>query len=632
MPQRNEPVGAALLRPGEGAHGLNRFAWLVAVLLLTLTTGSLAFASDEAERQAQFARQELDEGKFDRALKSAESALRLDPIFYEALGLKALAYEGLGQLRLAESLLLTWKELAGDGDLPTHYAQALLRVRERQEDKDNQRRQRQKGRVIEIPDDPIPVIVEVVASEPEVYRQRSQKALEEGQCHGAMSAATELAQADPHGAASHRLLGDAHRCLGELPEAARAYRRSLAIDGEQESVTDLLADLATMLASLEVQVSLSDDQVVPLMQLEIDGERIDPFFRDRSIARFADLPTGHGGLLLVAGRGLRPVSRELAPLAPAEGRIVEITPEVVGLATVEFGAFDPQAVRVTLHTPDEELAPGPGESRDVTADDVRATVVTDLGSVEVELGLAAGETVRFEPARNLPAGLTLSKVPSGSKVTVVAEGRGEAVVERVREVPADVGTIDPVTGLRLAPPLRIDSLVGGRAGVWLEHPVLGSVTQEVVLESGAWSAALVDIDKLEGVAAIRSRYQAWSQSQGAGKQTQRQAATAAGIVAGVLLAGGATALALSQVAADRRIRPGLVCAAIGPDADSCSEAAGLKTQQDVLLGGGIAAVGLGAASVTLSIGLGSRARKARSSTGSWDPWADAPVVEPGGEE
>ncbi len=595
-------------------------AGFVVAAALALLAPSPALAAGETDRQADFARQELSEGKFDRALKSAESALRLDPIFYEALGLKALAYEGLGQLRLAESLLLTWMEMAGRTELPAPYDAALVRIRAQMEDQ-QQRRQGQRGRVIELDTEPVPVVVEIVASDPQIYRQRSQEALEAGQCHGAMSAATELVQVDPEGATGHRLLGDAHRCQGELPRAARAYRRSLAIDGEQEAVADLLADLTTMLASLEVQVSLTDDKVVPLMQLELDGERIDPGFRDRSVARFEDLPTGLGALLVVAGRGLRPETHDLEPLAPAEARTFTVSPQVVGLGTVVLGDFDPDTIKVTLQTPDEDLVSGPGQSWEVTADDVHVTVTTELGAVELPLGLVADESLRFEPSKNLPAGLTLSGVPAGSSVTVIVEGRSGAVTEQARSVPPELGSIDPETGLRLAPPLPIDSLLGGKAGVWLEHPVLGSANQEVVLEGGAWSAALIDLGGLDGVAAITSRWQEWSRAEA--PATPQAVPAVTGVLGGLLLAGGATALGLSQVAADRRIRPGLVCEALGPDADSCVEAASLKTQQEALIGSGIAGLGLGVASVSLTIGLGVRGKKGHRASSGWDPWAEA---------
>ena len=82
-------------------------------LALGLPGLALADGEEEARRQIEFARGELDEGRADRALKSAESALRLCPSCYDAMVVKALAHEALGDLKLAESLLMTYLDLIG---------------------------------------------------------------------------------------------------------------------------------------------------------------------------------------------------------------------------------------------------------------------------------------------------------------------------------------------------------------------------------------------------------------------------------------------------------------------------------------------------------------------------------------
>lgn len=67
----------------------------------------------EARRQLDFARQEVQQHNYEKALVSADSALRLDPSLYAALLYKAESYEGLGNLRLAESMALSYFELSG---------------------------------------------------------------------------------------------------------------------------------------------------------------------------------------------------------------------------------------------------------------------------------------------------------------------------------------------------------------------------------------------------------------------------------------------------------------------------------------------------------------------------------------
>ncbi len=65
----------------------------------------------EAERQLDFAWKELELKDWEKAISSAESALRLNPALYTAMVIKALAYEGMGEMRKAESWLQTYLEL-----------------------------------------------------------------------------------------------------------------------------------------------------------------------------------------------------------------------------------------------------------------------------------------------------------------------------------------------------------------------------------------------------------------------------------------------------------------------------------------------------------------------------------------
>jgi len=84
---------------------------LVALVATPALTQAQSRGEDEARRQLEFAQLEVDEGNFEKALASADSALRLYPSLYEAYVYKALAYEGLGKLKMAESFLLTYREL-----------------------------------------------------------------------------------------------------------------------------------------------------------------------------------------------------------------------------------------------------------------------------------------------------------------------------------------------------------------------------------------------------------------------------------------------------------------------------------------------------------------------------------------
>ncbi len=96
-----------------------------AALVLCVPAVAQADLQEEAERQLLFARGELEAGRFDAALKSSESAMRLSPGLYRAMVIKALALEGLGETKTAEAILIAYFELT-KGITPDEAALAAL--------------------------------------------------------------------------------------------------------------------------------------------------------------------------------------------------------------------------------------------------------------------------------------------------------------------------------------------------------------------------------------------------------------------------------------------------------------------------------------------------------------------------
>lgn len=91
-----------------------RWPWFVLLVSLAASDAQAQSKTEaEARRQLEFARGELTQRNYERALTSADSALRLDPTQYGALLCKAEAYEGLGNLKMAESMALSYFELTG---------------------------------------------------------------------------------------------------------------------------------------------------------------------------------------------------------------------------------------------------------------------------------------------------------------------------------------------------------------------------------------------------------------------------------------------------------------------------------------------------------------------------------------
>ena len=106
---------------------------LIAAISLVLTLLLVAPAAhaqlaEQAARQIELAQQDFDEGNYERAVNSASSALRLDPLLYDALVIKALSYEKLNESMLAYSLLVTYQELTRGMTQHPEVAPALARL------------------------------------------------------------------------------------------------------------------------------------------------------------------------------------------------------------------------------------------------------------------------------------------------------------------------------------------------------------------------------------------------------------------------------------------------------------------------------------------------------------------------
>ncbi|MEE2827587.1 MAG: putative metal-binding motif-containing protein [Myxococcota bacterium] len=103
----------------------------VLVLLAGLLAPGLVQAQTQSEiegqRQLDFAWEELDAEKWDRALTSASSAMRLAPSLYTAMLVKALAFEGKGELKRSQSWFMTYLDITQSR--PRHAKARELHVR-----------------------------------------------------------------------------------------------------------------------------------------------------------------------------------------------------------------------------------------------------------------------------------------------------------------------------------------------------------------------------------------------------------------------------------------------------------------------------------------------------------------------
>ena len=623
---------------------MTRSALALLALLLSVVLASPAVAGmrDEAERQLAFAREELKAEKFDRALASAESALRLEPSLYDAMVVKALAYEGLGNLRMAEVMLLAYGEVAtGLGPNP-EVDEALGRLQQAiAEDSPTKRRKRvggpgTTGDGTAEPVDP-GLTLEPLAGrgpveplDPEPFQERVARGLSEGKCEYARAAALELTASAPDLAGGYRLLGDAARCDSRTREAVLAYRRFKALGGDDSKVDLMLrgleADLATLVVAVESEAL--DSSVPPQVALHLVTETLAAAPLGDGTVTFSDLPVGKTLVVDVSGKGLATTELNVSALEPGEERTLRVSPEWIGLGAVSLVEHDPSLCETILLTPDGELAVEPGRERTVTAGKVTAVVANDHGVIEVPLELVADSALVFDPLPWLPSSLTLIQLPSGSSVRVFVEGIDDALGEAGFEVPIGTGEVDPLTGVRVAPPQKLDSLPGGRAGIFVTHPVLGTGNVSTVLAPAEANASTFDWHVMDGLSAVSAGYEQWKTERLA---VQRRAtgstiapalvAIGSGIASGVLWGAGISAgkdVTALKAAATAAGDPTEVARL------STEHQAAQQREVGLLTGAGVTS-GVAVVGGVLTGVFGQRGRRAVLELGQWDP---ANVEEP----
>ena len=572
------------------------------VALLLPATATAGGAEEEASRQLDYARAELADGRAERAVTSAESALRLDPSLYPALVVKGLAYEQLGDHALAEVLFSAYLELAPGGSARPEAEAALARLAAAEEGSAKPRGPRRPA-------------VEVVETglqtglDPAPYRARVEAAQEAGHCLSARAAATELTQAAPEAADGWRLSGDAARCAGEHREAALAYRRYLELGGDAPGVGPMIAALERELGVVEVAViPVTTGDAMPRLELRWGREVQEPEARPGNVAAFRHLPVGLPLVLTSSGRGLQVEEIDVPPLAAGETRALNFVPTYVGVGRLEVALVE--GITVTGWGSEGEFE-AVGGSQVVTAGAVALEVSGEHGTLRYELDVTRDETVRFETAPRLPAKLTLSALPAGAQVSLEIEGLAGDDRATELHVPGGVGSLDPVTGVLLADPVRLEGVLGGRGLLTVTHPTLGELRESLIIEPGAVNARTVGWPAMPGVGAVQTRWEVWQQERAivARERALRPLPTAivavgSGVVAGIL--GTTAALAAADEAGAETAYQDLVDNGAGQASIDAAwaELGDARTRTDrfgaaTAVTAGIAGLGLG---ITITLG------------------------------
>ena len=428
-------------------------------------------------------------------------------------------------------------------------------------------------------------------------------------------------------AASHeqlRATAEALRLEGKQREALLAYRAYIDAGGPVAPILAPWRGLERRFGEVQVDVQGEDPAWTGRATVSWEGGEVSAVGTPGALLSLTAVPVDTPLRLGISGSGLTPTWEDLVPLEVGElPRQRTAVLRWAGFGTLQVGGFDAASTTVSVHDGEAWREALPNASVAVTAGAVQVTVANADGTTRASVQVPAAGTAEFDPGPWTPVGLVLRAVPAGARVTVFVEG-ARSVIEADLQPDPQSGAVDPDSGLRLVPEVRLGSLVAGAGGIFLEHPRLGDGAWSVDLTTGD-RALTIDWESLPGTAAIRADHGRWRAIH---DRIERR--TKAGTVGGVaLFAGGSVG---SVVLAILAVQTGRAIDAKRAEAQGLGdlsalpglkdEHAALRTREQVLVGASIgsAVLGLVGAGVTLTVPIEGRARLRE--IGTWEPWPE----------
>ena len=462
-----------------------------------------------------------------------------------------------------------------------------------------------------------------VAASPDELRAM----VESGKCREARDQLQKKVDSAPDSAQLWRLLGDSLRCLNETRAAALAYRHFQELAGNDPAVDVLLDALRDQLSVLEVRLSANKGTPEgrhPTLQLHLGDELIEASWPEPERARFKDLPPGVEFRLHAFGAGFREAEKGLPLLSP--GMTVEVNFSVlwVGTGTLRLDRKLAEGSSVTVVNPWGSSPVSSETSVEVSAGTVHLQCVNEFGSTTTTLEVQADSEASFAPTPSMPAALKVTGLPAGASIRLYVEGPGAEAVVRDVTLPAQLGSIDPMTGVLLAPAHDWDSLPGGTGGLFISHPVLGNAGQNIVLAPGERNSASFDWKALQGVKAVTGSYQHWQVEQ----RQLRKERIRPRIMGGIALGTGILAAVLAGSAAvfDSQARTAKANAIESGDMErllSFAETYDNKRSGQLGFASSSAVVAtISAVSIGVTVSLGQRSKRLERESRDWDPWRE----------
>jgi Flp pilus assembly protein TadD len=495
--------------------------FLLVLLTLLIAAPASAGMEDEARRQLDFAQTELDAGSFEKALKSAQSAYRLDPTAHRALVLLGLAYEGLGDLARARSFLETCTSLAAGTAAAKDAAVALERVNAQLEESRSGKRNKPSK------------------AAKQSFDEQVAAALAARRCKDAADLASQWTDKKPQNPRAWEQLGGALACLADSREAVHAYRKARDLGSTSSTLPFVIKGLEAELANLELAITWPDGAPKVEPRLLIAG--LDPLAPDDGTT-WTDLPAGPARLGF-GGAGWAGVV-DLPTLEPGRTTKVDVDAPWLGIGTLEIGETD-RDVRVVVLVAGEEKPLVPGRKVDVTAGEVTILVHGADGTVEQTVEVPAGSTVTFEPNVFKPTRLVVRNVPTGSTLRLFVESAEGAAIERSLVVPRGIGVVNNTAGIPLAAEVAFSDAIAGSGGLFVLHPLLGEGAAEVDVLDGQDNVIDFDWRGMPGVPDIQTQYEFFQAGTLEGPKTVDGGVVASAIISAALGAGAGALLGAS---------------------------------------------------------------------------------------
>ena len=575
-----------------------RLPCLVCLLLTGCLLGASAVVAEAPEtqglRQLGFARQELESGTWERAIKSARSALRLDPTLYEAIVIKALSLEQLGEPEQAIVLLEAYLDFTIEDDPDERALDALDRL-----DRVRRRMTRQ------------------AAPDIATNEQTVADLLADGRCDEAFGPARAFVTAWPDEPRGWIVLGDVQRCAMRNRSAAAAYERARELGDTSEELTSAITDVVAGLAVLEVELRARAN-AIPALSLALGNEILGPDSFDRGVARFEHLPPGRAVVISAGGTGFATEYVELEPFGIAEVRRVTVAPSWVGLGSVRVIPWSDAIDGVELMSDLVRIPARPGEEIPWTVGLMRMRVTGAAGTLDVPIEVQDARLVTLDPGRWVPVAVQLEGLPTGASVAIDTTRGAAWTLEH--EVPRGDGTLDVLTGIFVAPPWST-TLPAGAVTLRVEHPRLGEAIVPLTVSPG--EAIVFDPSTMSRASELR---QEWSARAEVSVDRPRRARPLPAVISAVaggtamVMGGIFTGLALDARRAEAPLYESYVLA-VGTGADSVTALSAYEAQRETtraratLAGvlGGMGVVGVG---VAVPLGVLSRPR---ARAGDWNP-------------